>query len=155
MGSYEAYLTKFLSFRLLNSHSTDKLPANFKRATRVFAILEAAGWPIWPIVLASVIALQLLDASVNTMTLGGMAIATGALVDDAIIDVENVFRRLRENAALPPEGRRPALEVVYRASVEIRSSIVFATAIIVLGVWPRLITDLIDPTTIARLGGLR
>jgi CzcA family heavy metal efflux pump len=82
--------------------------------------------------LASVLALSALDASVNTMTLGGMAIAIGALVDDAIIDVENVFRRLRENAALPPERRRDALDVVYHASVEIRSSIVFATAIIVL-----------------------
>ncbi|MBI3098633.1 MAG: efflux RND transporter permease subunit [Planctomycetes bacterium] len=81
---------------------------------------------------ASVLALSACGAEINTMTLGGMAIAIGALVDDAIIDVENVFRRLRENALLPEERRRHALEVVYSASVEIRSSIVFATAIIVL-----------------------
>ncbi len=82
--------------------------------------------------LASILALSALGASINTMTLGGMAIAIGALVDDAIIDVENVFRRLRENAVLPPEKRRPTLDVVYEASVEIRSSIVFATLIILL-----------------------
>lgn len=82
--------------------------------------------------IAAVLALKGFGATINTMTLGGMAIAVGALVDDAVIDVENVFRRLRENGALPPSDRRPLLEVVYSASVEIRSSIVFATLIIVL-----------------------
>jgi CzcA family heavy metal efflux pump len=66
------------------------------------------------------------------MTLGGMAIAIGALVDDAVIDVENVFRRLRENQHQPENKRRPFLQVVFTASVEIRSSIVFATLIIAL-----------------------
>ncbi len=80
----------------------------------------------------AVLALSALGASINTMTLGGMAIAIGELVDDAIIDVENVFRRLRENHHLPPDQRRPALRVVYEASVEIRSSVVFATLIILL-----------------------
>ncbi|MHB1306269.1 MAG: efflux RND transporter permease subunit [Limisphaerales bacterium] len=81
---------------------------------------------------AAVLALQWYGASINTMTLGGMAIAIGALVDDAVIDVENVFRRLRENHHQPDDQRRPILQVVFDASVEIRSSIVFATLIIAL-----------------------
>ena len=80
----------------------------------------------------AVLALKGLGASINTMTLGGMAIAIGALVDDAVIDVENVFRRLRGNRGLPEALRRPALQVVLEASVEIRGSIVFATLIIAL-----------------------
>ena len=80
----------------------------------------------------AILALRLLGGDINTMTLGGMAIAIGALVDDAIIDVENVVRRMRLNAALPEEERRSAIEVVYDASVEVRASIVFATAIILL-----------------------
>jgi CzcA family heavy metal efflux pump len=82
--------------------------------------------------LAAVLTLKAFGATINTMTLGGMAIAIGALVDDAVIDVENVFRRLRENSVLPEDRRRPPLEVVYTASLEIRSSIVFATFVIVL-----------------------
>jgi CzcA family heavy metal efflux pump len=82
--------------------------------------------------LTAVLALQALGATVNTMTLGGMAIAVGALVDDAIIDVENVLRRLRESAGSPEASRKPALRVIFEASREIRSSIVFATLIILL-----------------------
>ncbi len=78
----------------------------------------------------AIFALKALGITINTMTLGGMAIAIGALVDDAVIDVENVFRRLRLNRGLPPEGRRPSMEVVYDASREIRSVIVTATLII-------------------------
>ena len=81
---------------------------------------------------AAVLTLKAFGATINTMTLGGMAIAIGALVDDAVIDVENVVRRLRENVTLPVEQRRNALAVVFNASVEIRSSIVFATLIIAL-----------------------
>ncbi len=80
----------------------------------------------------AILALRLLGGDINTMTLGGMAIAIGALVDDAIIDVENVVRRMRLNALLPEPERRSALQVVFEASVEVRASIVFATAIILL-----------------------
>jgi CzcA family heavy metal efflux pump len=81
---------------------------------------------------AAVIGLSLAGLSLNSMTLGGLAIAIGALVDDAIIDVENVLRRLRENAGRPEAERRSAFEVVYAASREIRGSIVFATVIVML-----------------------
>jgi CzcA family heavy metal efflux pump len=82
--------------------------------------------------LAGILVLRYSGASINTMTLGGFAIGIGVLVDDAIIDVENVYRRLRENALEPPEHRRPVFDVVYDASREIRSSVVFATLIILL-----------------------
>jgi CzcA family heavy metal efflux pump len=80
--------------------------------------------------LAALLVMSYFGITVNTMTLGGLAIAIGALVDDAIIDVENVFRRLKQNARSPaPE---PVARVVYKASSEIRNSILFATLIIVL-----------------------
>jgi HME family heavy-metal exporter len=68
--------------------------------------------------------------SINVMTLGGIAVAMGELVDDAIVDVENIFRRLKENNALPRP--RPPLVVVYEASMEIRSAIVFGTIVVIL-----------------------
>jgi CzcA family heavy metal efflux pump len=80
--------------------------------------------------LAAVLAMKATGATINSMTLGGMAIAVGAIVDDAIIDVENVFRRLRENYSRPAHARRQVLDVVYRGSSEIRGSIVFATLVI-------------------------
>jgi len=86
-----------------------------------------------PLSLATaVLLLRAFGATINTMTLGGMAIAIGALVDDAIIDVENVVRRLRENRAKPLAEQRSAMDVVREATLEIRTSIVFATVIIVL-----------------------
>jgi Cu/Ag efflux pump CusA len=99
------------------------------------ANLRAAGITLTAMPLslaAAVLVLRAFGASINTMTLGGMAIAIGALVDDAIIDVENVVRRLRENSARPPAEQRPTSEVVRDATLEIRTSIVFATIIIVL-----------------------
>ncbi len=80
----------------------------------------------------AIFAMKLLNITINTMTLGGMAIAIGALVDDAIIDVENVFRRLKENHHLPQAERRASIRVVYDASREIRASIVNATLIIIV-----------------------
>lgn len=82
--------------------------------------------------ITAILVLRFWGASINTMTLGGMAIAIGALVDDAIIDVENVVRRLRENRALPSAQRQAVMKVIFDASVEIRTSIVFATFIILL-----------------------
>ncbi len=83
-------------------------------------------------VAVALLVLWWLGMTVNVMTLGGLAIAIGELVDDAIIDVENVFRRLRQNAALPAEQRRPFVQVVFDASNEIRNSVVFATILIVI-----------------------
>jgi CzcA family heavy metal efflux pump len=74
----------------------------------------------------------LFDIGINTMTLGGMAIAIGALVDDAIIDVENVFRRLRENWQRSPDQRMPARQVIFEASCEVRYPIMFATFIVIV-----------------------
>ena len=98
----------------------------------------------------AVIAMKLLGATINTMTLGGMAIAIGALVDDAIIDVENVTRRLRQNAGL--ETPRPILTVVFEASKEIRVSIVFATAIIVLVFLPLFFLSGVEGRLLQPLG---
>ena len=80
--------------------------------------------------------LHLLGMNINTMTLGGMCIAIGSLVDDAIIDVENVYKRLRHNRALPPSERQPATVVVFEASKEIRASIMNATLIIIAAFVP-------------------
>ncbi|GAB4315131.1 MAG: efflux RND transporter permease subunit [Candidatus Zixiibacteriota bacterium] len=78
------------------------------------------------------LSLRLLGMSINTMTLGGMAIAIGVLVDDAIIYVENVYRRVRENFAKPEADRRPFVTVVGEASSEIRSPIAMATFIVIV-----------------------
>ena len=87
---------------------------------------------------AALLAMWGMGLSVNVMTLGGLAVAIGVLVDDAIIDVENVFRRLRENHTLPEAQRRPFVEVVFDASNEIRSAMVFATIIITIVFVPLL-----------------
>lgn len=87
-------------------------------------------------VLMSILVLKMLGLTINTMSLGGIAIAIGSLVDDAIIDVENVYKRLRENHARPPEERERTLAVVYNASAEIRTSIVNATLITIVAFVP-------------------
>ena len=81
---------------------------------------------------AGLLALDALGETINVMTLGGLAIAVGSLVDDAIIDVENVFRRLKQNASRPEGQRRTKLRVIFDASNEIRPAMVFATLIIVI-----------------------
>jgi CzcA family heavy metal efflux pump len=102
--------------------------------------------------LMSVIVLKLLGYTINTMSLGGMAIAVGALVDDAIIDVENVYKRLRENMRKPKKERVPVLTVVREASIEIRSSIIIATLIIIVSFIPLFFLSGVEGRLLQPLG---
>lgn len=86
--------------------------------------------------LATMIVLHFIGMDINTMTLGGMCIAIGSLVDDAIIDVENVYKRLKQNKALPVNERQTSFSVVFEASKEIRASILNATFIIIVAFVP-------------------
>ena len=86
--------------------------------------------------LVSLLVLHCLGLSVNTMSLGGLAIAIGSLVDDAIVDVENVWKHLRENRLLPDGERKPVLEVVFNASREVRMPILNSTIIIIVSFLP-------------------
>lgn len=86
--------------------------------------------------LVTIMVLNFMGLTINTMSLGGMAIAIGSLVDDAIVDVENVFKRIRENRLLAPEQQRSILEVVYDASREVRMPILNSTLIIVVSFVP-------------------
>jgi CzcA family heavy metal efflux pump len=86
--------------------------------------------------LVSVLVLKLMGLTINTMSLGGMAIAIGSLVDDAIIDVDNVLKRLKENSRLPEEDQEAKLTVIFNASKEIRASILNATLIIIVAFIP-------------------
>ena len=82
-------------------------------------------------VIVTIIVLHLFGYTINTMSLGGIAIAIGSLVDDAIVDVENVYKRLRENRALPKEDRKSVIDVVFNASAEVRMPILNSTLIII------------------------
>lgn len=120
-------------------------------ALLVVAVLFLFLWSIRPTVISllaipislvvAVLALDVLGLRIDTMTLGGLAIAIGELVDDAIVDVENVVRRLRERTALALDARPSVLQTVLAASMEIRSSIVSATYVIMLVFVPLLLLE--------------
>ncbi len=131
-------------------------------ALLVIVVLFLFLWSLRPTII-SVIALPLslllsaliLDAlgySLDTMTLGGLAIAIGELVDDAIVDVENVVRRLRDRARLPETERKPVVRTVLDASIEIRSSIVSATAILMVVFVPLLFLEGLEGRLLRPLG---
>jgi CzcA family heavy metal efflux pump len=100
----------------------------------------------------AILTLRAFGASINTMTLGGMAIAIGVLVDDAVIEVENIVRRLRENRTLPDDKRRPVMEVIYSATVEVRASVVFATVIILIVFCPLFFLSGVEGRLLRPLG---
>jgi HME family heavy-metal exporter len=101
-------------------------------------------------ILVTVLVFSAFGLTINTMTLGGLAIAIGELVDDAVVDVENILRRLKENRALAQP--RPVLEVIAAASQEVRSGIVYATVIIVLVFVPLFALPGIEGRLFAPLG---
>lgn len=101
--------------------------------------------------LVAILVIRWMGGTINTMTLGGMAIALGALVDDAIIVVENIIRRLRENRGVG-SGREKTLEVIFNATREIEGSIVFATLIILLVFLPIFFLDGVEGRLLAPLG---
>jgi CzcA family heavy metal efflux pump len=100
----------------------------------------------------AILTLEWFGFTINTMSLGGMAIAIGALVDDAIIDVENVFKRLKQNAGRPVAEREEVLQVIFDASVEIRTSIINATFIIIVAFLPLFFLSGMEGKLLAPLG---
>lgn len=100
----------------------------------------------------SIVTLHVLGLTINTMSLGGMAIAIGSLVDDAIVDVENVFKRLRENRLLPENLQRPLLTVIFEASREVRMPILSSTLIIIVSFIPLFFLTGMEGRLLAPLG---
>lgn len=103
-------------------------------------------------VLIALISIKLMGLTVNTMTLGGIAIAIGSLVDDSIVDVENVFKRLRQNRSLPKEKRSGTIAVVYEASREVRMPMLNSTLIIVASFLPLFFLSGIEGRMLIPLG---
>ena len=101
---------------------------------------------------ASILALKLMGLTINTMSLGGMAIAIGSLVDDAIVDVENVFKRLRENWQKPIEEQKTVMTVVFEASKEVRMPILNSTLIIIASFIPLFFLSGMEGRMLAPLG---
>jgi CzcA family heavy metal efflux pump len=145
----------------------DKAVSNLMAVLRdgallVIGVLLLFLWSIRPTVISavalplslllSVIVLDALGFSLDTMTLGGLAIAIGELVDDAIVDVENVVRRLRDRIRLPEAERKPVIVTVLDASREIRSSIVSATAILMIVLLPLLFLGGLEGRLLLPLG---
>ena len=102
--------------------------------------------------LAAIVALHALDLTINTMSLGGLCIAIGSLVDDAIVDVENVYKRLRANRQLPIPGRRPVVDVIFDASREVRMPILNSTLIIIASFLPIFFLTGMEGRMLAPLG---
>ncbi len=103
-------------------------------------------------IIVTVLILHFLGYTINTMSLGGIAIAIGSLVDDAIVDVENVYKRLRANAALPAERQLPSKEVVYHASAEVRMPIFNSSLIIIASFLPLFFLTGIEGRMLIPLG---
>jgi Cu(I)/Ag(I) efflux system membrane protein CusA/SilA len=100
----------------------------------------------------TILALHVMGFTINTMSLGGMAIAIGSLVDDAIVDVENVYKRLRHNRRLDPEHRLPSIKVIYEASKEVRMPILNSTLIIIASFVPLFFLSGMEGRMLAPLG---
>lgn len=100
----------------------------------------------------TILVLELMGLTINTMSIGGMAIAIGSLVDDAIVDVENVFKRLRQNASLPETQRLPRREVIFQASREVRMPILNSTLIIIVSFVPLFFLSGLEGRMLAPLG---